>query len=63
MKGSSQQPRLFVGTMLIQIFSEVLGESSGSVHSLLTWIWTKNTNGTCYDESSSLMNSGKVCMA
>ena len=32
-RGSSQQPRLFVGTMLIQIFSEVLGESSGSVHS------------------------------
>jgi V-type H+-transporting ATPase proteolipid subunit len=27
-RGTSQQPRLFVGMMLIQIFSEVLGECS-----------------------------------
>jgi len=32
-RGSNQQPKLFVGMMLIQIFSEVLGESSASIHS------------------------------
>jgi V-type H+-transporting ATPase proteolipid subunit len=30
-RGSSQQPRLFVGMMLIQIFSEVLGK-------ILSWL-------------------------
>jgi V-type H+-transporting ATPase proteolipid subunit len=58
-RGSSQQPKLYVGMMLIQIFSEVLGESSGSVHSPSDMDLDEEYNGTCHNESSSLMNSGK----
>ena len=39
-RGTAQQPRLFVGMILILIFAEVLGKSSGNVssrsHNLLT---------------------------
>lgn len=52
-RGTAQQPRLFVGMILILIFAEVLGTSSYSLDrstcfsALLTWLGCRSLRAHC----------------